>query len=390
MRLFGLAACASGSDGARSVSFAQAEPRPLQAQATVRNRNEPGNRNDTLGFRFARTRTRTERRPACWSSERMPNQRSPARRRSRDGRVAMRAVADGGPAGRHPLADGIPPPWAVAWGRDHFGLFVTFAVEGVDQTLRWSPPGRFVMGSPEDEPGRYDDEGPRHEVLIQEGFWLFETPCTQALWQAVMGENPSRFPSPDRPVEQVNWNQVQDFIAKINARVPGLALTLPSEAQWEYACRAGTDTALYTGPIQILGENNAPALDPIAWYGGNSGVDFDLADGWDSSGWKEKQHPHERAGTRPVGRKRPNPWGLYDMLGNVWEWCADHWHERYDGATTDGTAWIDPGAAAGALRVVRGGSWRVYAGFVRAAVRNWFGPGDRNGTLGFRCARVPK
>ncbi len=201
-----------------------------------------------------------------------------------------------------------------------------------------------------------------------------------------MGTNPSRFQSSDRPVEQVSWDDVQAFIEQINARVPGLALMLPSEAQWEYACRAGTDTALHTGPIEILGEFNAPALDPIAWYGGNSGVDFDLANGDDNSGWPEKQYPHERAGTRPVRLRRPNQWGLHDMLGNVWEWCTDHWHDSYEGAPTDGSAWLGGGAGAG--RVIRGGSWCSDAQSVRCAYRAWLEPDSRLDDLGFRCARV--
>ena len=187
--------------------------------------------------------------------------------------------------------------------------------------MRWIPPGRFLMGSLEDEAGRYDWEGPQHEVTIARGFWLFDTPCTQALWQAVMdGDNPSRFQSPDRPVENVSWNDVQEFLTRINKKVSGLDLVLPSEAQWEYACRAGTTTALYTGEIEILGERNAPALDPITWYGGNSGVGFELDNGYDSGDWPKKQYDHKRAGTRPVGLKAANPWGgLSDMLGNVWE-----------------------------------------------------------------------
>jgi formylglycine-generating enzyme required for sulfatase activity len=290
---------------------------------------------------------------------------------------------------RHPLEHGNPPAWASEWGQDREGVFVGFTVGGVTQLMRWIPPGRFLMGSPKGEPGRFNDEGPQHEVTIARGFWLADTPCTQALWQAVMGgDNPSEFKSPDRPVEHVSWDDVQEFLKRINGRVPGLELRLPSEAEWEYACRAGTATALYTGNIEILGERNAPALDPIAWYGGNSGVDFDLDNGVDSSGWNEKQYSHTRAGTRRVGLKTVNPWGLYDMLGNVWDWCADHWHDSYQGAPADGGAWVEATAEAGAYRVIRGGSWLVIARRVRSAYRSRFEPGYRGGGLGFRCARV--
>ncbi len=284
------------------------------------------------------------------------------------------------------------PKWASAIGRDRFGLWCEIAVEPkrggepVIQRLRWIPPGRFWMGSLEDEPGRYDGEGPRHQVTLTEGFWLFDTPCTQALWQAVMGNNPSQFQSPVRPVESVSWHDAQDFLARINARIPGLNLTLPSEAQWEHACRAGTETAIYTGELTVLGERNAPVLDPIAWYGGNSGVDFELDDGYDSSGWPEKQYPHTKVGTHSVKLKRANPWGLYDMLGNVWEWTQDPWHENYQGAPTDGSAWV--GSDAGASRVLRGGSWYHSARNVRAASRYAIRPDDRIVNTGFRCARV--
>ena len=290
-------------------------------------------------------------------------------------------------ASLHPLIYGEPPEWASGWGQDRFGVYVAFTIGAATQRLRWIPPGRFMMGSLEKEEGRFDWEGPRHEVTLTEGFWLFDTPCTQALWQAVMGENPSRFKSPTRPVEQVSFEDVQGFLDKLNERVPGLDLGLPSEAQWEYACRAGTDTATYAGDMRIIGENNAPVLDAIAWYGGNSGAGFELDNGADSSGWTEKQYDHTRAGTRPVAQKAANPWGLYDMLGNVWEWCGDHWHDSYKDAPTDGSAWIDADGGVG-LRVIRGGSWGNDARGVRAAYRNPGVPALGRGDLGFRCARV--
>ena len=287
----------------------------------------------------------------------------------------------------HPLAAGCPPDWASGWGQDCYGVFVEFTLQEVTQRLRWIPPGRFWMGSPEDEPGRYENEGPRHQVTLTEGYWLFDTPCTQALWTAVMGNNPSEFQSPTRPVEQVSWDDVQGFLGKINERLPGLGLTLPSEAQWEYACRAGTETVIYSGDLAILGKNNAPALDPIAWYSGNSGVDFELANGYDSSGWPEKQYPHTRAGTHPVKLKRANPLGLYDMLGNVWEWTQDYWHDNFKGAPTDGSAWA--GSDTGVEQVLRGGSWRYFArNNDRTAYRSALLPDSRYASIGFRCVRV--
>ncbi len=292
-------------------------------------------------------------------------------------------------AGLHPLVDGDPPEWASAWGEDRFGVYAAFTVEGVTQRMRWIAPGVFSMGSPKDEPGRYDDEGPVHTVTIAYGFWLFDTPCTQALWEAVTGDNPSRFKSPTRPVESVSFAAIGAFIEALNRRVDGLNLTLPSEAEWEYACRAGTDAATYAGPMTIRGEANAPVLDPIAWYRGNSGVDFDLDNGADSSGWPQKQHPHTRAGTRPVALKRANPWGLYDTLGNVWEWCADTWHDSYNSAPADGSAWIDADPGGEARRVLRGGSWGNDARFFRAAYRSFAHPVPRDDYTGFRCARVP-
>ncbi len=265
------------------------------------------------------------------------------------------------PSSAAPHGTEAPPfPGVIDWGVDDFGSFARIAVGGVTQTLRWIPPGTFWMGSPEDEPGRHEDEGPRHAVTLSAGFWLFDTPCTQALWEAVMGDNPSAFRGPARPVETVSWNDARDFIARINDRLPGLGLSLPTEAQWEYACRAGTTTATWIGPVEIGEDGTSPALDPIAWYAGNSGGE-----------------------THPVGLKAPNAWGLRDVLGHVWEWCDDSLRPY-------GTEATDPvGAAAGGTRrVVRGGSWYDAAACVRAAYRGSNLPSDRFNALGFRCARV--
>ncbi|MSP01310.1 MAG: hypothetical protein EXR07_09735 [Acetobacteraceae bacterium] len=284
-----------------------------------------------------------------------------------------------------------PPAWAAATGVDEFGTWADIAVPSgrgapVIQRMRLIPAGTFWMGSPKREPGRYDDEGPRRNVTLAKAFWLFDTPCTQALWEAVMGGNPSEFKSPTRPVETVSFEEVQRFLTRVNERVPGLDLTLPSEAQWEYACRAGTKTATYAGPIEILGDANAPVLDKIAWYGGNSGRDFELDNGFDTAVWlNERQYNDPKAGTHPVKGKAPNQWGLFDMLGNVWEWCEDVWHDDHTNAPADGSA--RAGNSRAANRVIRGGAWDGSARDVRAASRRGRDPSFRNGNLGFRCAR---
>ncbi len=279
------------------------------------------------------------------------------------------------------------PHWTSAWGQDQFGLFVEFSLptgdtywDHLDQRLRYIPPGTFTMGSPESEQGRFSREGPQHQVTITRPFWIMDTPVTQRLWQHVMRDKPSRFADPDRPVEQVDWHRCVEFAQKLSELVD-VTFSLPTEAQWEYVCRAGTETATYAGEIEILGERNAPILDPIAWYGGNSGVDFDLDDGWDSSDWSEKQVEHTRAGTRKVARRQPNDWGLYDMLGNVWEWCQDGRREYTTKPALDpiGPTQQAPG------RVIRGGGWHSPARDVRAVCRSALVPGSRDRFLGFRC-----
>ncbi|MCI5144602.1 MAG: formylglycine-generating enzyme family protein [Candidatus Electrothrix sp. AR3] len=271
----------------------------------------------------------------------------------------------------HPLANGNPPPWASGWGQDSYGVWLEFTLAGEDkpvtQRMRWISSGQFMMGSPEDEPGRYKYEGLQHQVVIRQGFWLFDTPVTQALWQAVMANNPSKFHTDElRPVEQVSWKDCQQFVEKINEQHPGLDLSLPSEAQWEYACRADSSTALYTGPIEIH-NNAATALEPIAWYSKNSG-----------------------SKTHPVGQKQANDWGIYDMLGNVREWTADPWHDNYQDAPKDGRIWQeeDPEKSDELPRVVRGGSWCDWARDCRSAYREGDGPVFRFDGIGFRCVRV--
>lgn len=281
----------------------------------------------------------------------------------------------------------MPPAWAQGYGYDGFGPLAEVFVDEVKQRFRWAPPGRFLMGSP---PGElppehdYEDRSERevqHEVELTHGFWMADTPVTQALWQAVMGRNPSRFVHPERPVERVSWEDAQVFIARLNEQQPGLAVALPTEAQWEYACRAGTTTATYAGDMKIVALNNAPVLDAIAWYGGNSGVDFDLNNGFEAS-WGGKQYEFTRTGTRIVGQTRPNPWGLYDTLGNVWEWCADWFDSDQNTLQTDPS-----GPQRSAPRVIRGGSWSDSARLVRAAFRYANSPGARDEILGFRLCR---
>ena len=329
-----LCAGVPGTSGARSVRCA------------CRSRYPPGERGSVIGFRPARVQVRepggTAAEPVVPAFGRQAERRLTPGPSAAAESVTLRG-SERSDQCLHPdtaafevVSDSAVltfrglrrPSWARAMGRDRYGLWAEIQVKGsssaaVVQRLRWIPPGQFLMGSPSDEPGRRNNEGPRHSVTITKGYWLFDTPCTQVLWQAVMGENPSRFQSLDRPVERVSFEDCENFLARLNESQPELELSLPTEAQWEYACRAGTETALYTGHIEIIGDANAPALDPIAWYAGNSGVDYTLTEGENLDFYTDKQYPETSAGTHPVACKNSNAWGLYDTLGNVWEWCRD-------------------------------------------------------------------
>ncbi|MCX6874378.1 MAG: formylglycine-generating enzyme family protein [Verrucomicrobia bacterium] len=293
------------------------------------------------------------------------------------------AISSGGE--KYSLEQIFRPAWARRMWYDGYGLAAEFAVAGVAFVLRWISPGRFLMGSPEDEPGRWKPEGPQREVVIREGFWLGETTVTQAQWRTVTGNNPSHFKGPvELPVEQVSWEDCNDYCAKLNALGNGPVFRLPKEEEWEYACRAGTETALWTGGITIKGDSNAPELDAIAWYGGNSGQELEVENPYDAKDWPERQYKDAMAGTHRVKLKAANPWGLHDMLGNVWEWCEDLWDERaYEKSVAGETM---AAAEERADRVVRGGAWDFRARFCRAAFRFGSGPGPRWLGLGLRLA----
>ena len=241
------------------------------------------------------------------------------------------------------------------------------------------PAGKFLMGSPDDEPRRHDDVSPRHWVTIGKAFLIGATEVTQGQWKAVMGSNPSYFQScgDECPVEQVSWLEAVDFCNRLSDR-EGLSrcyqgadenpiwdrsctgYRLPSEAEWEYAARAGSATAFAGGGIREPQCGLDSNLDLMGWYCGNANNQ-----------------------THPVARKQANGWGLYDMHGNVWEWVWD-WRGDYpSGSISDPT-----GPSSGSSRVYRGGGWLNYAKNCRSASRNDFAPGVHSNFLGFRLART--
>jgi hypothetical protein len=238
------------------------------------------------------------------------------------------------------------------------------------------PAGTFAMGSEE-----YDDEKPKHYVKLQE-FYLGKYPVTQEQYQAIMGTNPSDFKdNPKNPVENITWNDAQEFCKKLNDKTKK-NYRLPSEAEWEYACRAGTQTRYYFGDDQNV-------LTEYAWYGDNSGDSFlDTIKIWDvDPNWQSyyKKLMDNQCKTHPVGQKKPNNWGLYDMHGNVWEWCEDVWHENYENAPKDGSSWNENNSQV-SFRTLRGGSWSIGSRYCRSANRLRFIADVRGTYVGFRLA----
>ena len=256
------------------------------------------------------------------------------------------------------LPPGIGRPATVASGFGSGGKEMVVSLgEGVEMEFVWIEPGVFQMGSPDSESGRGSDEGPVHEVQISKGFWLGKYEVTQGQWEAVMGRNPSEYTGDDRrPVEQISWNDVQDFIARLNA-AEAAVYRLPTEAEWEYACRAGSTTRWSFG-------DNESLLGDYAWYSGNNSP----------------------SGTKAVGGKLPNAWGLYDMHGNVWEWVRD----RYDSGYYNSSPRVDPlGPDTGSDRVRRGGYFGDNRPVnLRSAYRYYDSPGDRYRGIGVRLVRV--
>lgn len=234
---------------------------------------------------------------------------------------------------------------------------------GVTLRLVHIPAGKFTMGSPVGEVDREDDEGPQREVMISKPFLMGIHEVTQEQYERVMGNNPSHFKGGQKPVDTVTWEEAAEFCRKLST-ISGKTVMLPTEAQWEYACRAGTTTRFSFGDKD---EN----LSHYGWWGCESG-----------SSWWGPEIGNADKTTHPVGQKKPNDFGLYDMHGNVWEWCSDFYEESFADATN-----VDPtGPDSGPDRVLRGGCWSNNQAACRSANRFGFPPDRRYiiGSIGFR------
>jgi formylglycine-generating enzyme required for sulfatase activity len=224
-------------------------------------------------------------------------------------------------------------------------------VNSIGMRFRLIQPGSFMMGS-----DKVFSDKPVHKVTLTKGFYIGVYEVTQEEWEKMMGSNPSEFKGPKNPVDSVSWDDAQEFVRKLSQKEK-VTYRFPTEAEWECACRAGTKTRFYWGD-----DPDDREVGDYAWYGGNSG---------DS--------------THPVGQKKPNAWGLYDMSGNAYEWCEDWWSAPYP---ADKEA-VDPeGAAGGSLRVFRGGSWNINATYCGSASRCGFSACFRCNFVGFRLVRT--
>lgn len=246
--------------------------------------------------------------------------------------------------------------------------------------LIYIAPGTFLMGSPPSEEGHRHDET-LHRVTLRQGFYISETEVTQAQWIKLMHVNPSAFKEcgDDCPVDNVSWNDCQLFIKKLNQAEETDQYRLPTEAEWEYACKAGSQTAFCNGDITVIGCEMDPNLSRVGWYCGNSGQREPVSD----------FKPH------PVKLKKPNAWGLYDMHGNAQEWCLDACRSRswwttkigvFTATYKDGI--IDPLSTKGDRRVFRGGGWNSSAKYCRSSSRSCFKPGLRRNNIGFRIVKT--
>jgi formylglycine-generating enzyme required for sulfatase activity len=246
-----------------------------------------------------------------------------------------------------------PQPSVIQYANHGVGNLPTITEDlrdGVILELVKLPGGQFMMGASPNDSDASDDEKPQHLVKLK-AFGMGKYPITQAQYEAVMGKNPSQFSDNlNNPVEYVSWHDAQEFCQKLS-RATGKNYRLPSEAEWEYACRAGTTTRYYFG-------DDANQLGDYAWFIENSNKT-----------------------THPVGQKRPNGWGLYDMHGNVWEWCEDDCHDNYQGAPTDGSVWMQRDSSS---KILRGGSCFSLSWHCRSSYRDWYGPDYRYHFFGVR------
>ena len=271
-----------------------------------------------------------------------------------------------------PLVEEIPQEtvnsqeaWTASFAGQEPGELRELTISGVDYRFRWAPPGSFVMGSPETEFQRGNDEAP-HDVTLTQGFWILETEITQLMWRSIMGDFTGEFKGANLPVESVSWNDCQSFVASLNEggfAPAGYRFALPTEAQWEYACRAGTTTPFFWGD---------------SLNGDRANCDGRRAYGTEEEGEYLKK-------TALVGSYAANPWGIFDMHGNVAEWCED-WY-GYDYPSDAATEPLGP--ESGPYRVARGGSWNYDARFCRSAYRDGEAADKRSAAVGFRVVLLP-